>query len=775
VNPTPEPTDASADEDPRLLRATQEYLTELEAGRRPRRADFLARFPDLATELAPYLDALDMVHTSAPLLRPSSRKPADDALPVEPLGDFRIVREIGRGGMGIVYEAVQMSLGRQVALKVLPFAAALDAKHLRRFQNEAQAAAHLHHTNIVPVYAVGCERGVHYYAMQLIEGQNLADLIGQMRLRETGRARPANTHGQPGAGATGMRPRAAVSGRGLEATGPLSPGTAQPPAFAGATEAGVALSTQRASRGGSFYRTAAGLAAQAADALEHAHQLGVIHRDVKPANLLVDARGNVWVTDFGLAQFHTGAGLTRTGDLLGTLRYMSPEQAAGQHLPLDPRTDVYSLGATLYELLTLEPLFDGNDHPRLLRQILEEEPRPPRAVDRSVPAELETIVLKAVSKNPADRYGTAREFGDDLRRFLENRPILARRPTLAQHVRKWSRRHPSVVVAAVVLLVLTTIGSLVAAGLIRNEQAKAEQRAEEAEERFRLHKKSVDEMIQISEEELADKPHLEGLRKRLLESALVYYQEFIKQRGDDAELVKAKDRVEKIVSDLAVLQGAGQLRLLSQPAVLADLGLSAEQRQQIKELSDRMGRQWFESLKDFGRLSPEERRKRPIDQARANDAEVRQILDQDHLQRLHQIALQVQGTSAFREPEVATKLKLTAEQRERIGAIENEIFSWGLPQEGKRPGGRPEDHHRGGPAEGRRPGPSPDEFRKALEQKVNAAKERILALLTAEQKRRWQELTGKPFTGPMPFPPFGMPGPFSPRLEPKGPPPPPEE
>jgi serine/threonine protein kinase len=745
VNPAPEPTDVPTGDDPRLLRATQEYLAELEAGRRPRRADFVARFPDLAGALAPYLDALDVMHAAAPLLHSSSAPKAvpDATLPAEPLGDFRIVREIGRGGMGVVYEAVQMSLGRPVALKVLPFAAALDAKHLQRFKNEAQAAAQLHHTNIVPVYAVGCERGVHFYAMQLIDGLNLADLIGQMRLRLQNEDRGSRIEDRG-------RKQAPSDGA---ATGPGDPRSS-----AAVTGAAAALSTQRASGSADFYRTAASLVAQAADALEHAHQLGVIHRDVKPANLLVDARGNVWVTDFGLAQFHTGAGLTRTGDLLGTLRYMSPEQAGGQHLPLDPRTDVYSLGATLYELLTLEPLFDANDHPRLLRQILEDDPRPPRSLDRSVPAELQTVVLKAVSKNPADRYASARAFADDLRRFLDYRPILARRPTLLQQVRKWGRRHPSVVVAAVVLLVLVTAVSLVSAWLVQGAYQRERQRAEEAEERFRLHRQSVDDMIQISEQELADKPQFDGLRRRLLESALVYYQGFIKQRQDpdaQADLVRTQERVKKILADLAVLQGAWQLHLLGQRAVLDDLDLPEEQKKKIEELSRQVDRQRADVFKDFGKLSAEERRQRFLGLARAYDAEVHGVLDRQHLERLQQIALQVKGTAAFREQEVADKLKLTKEQRDRIAAIEAETFFGFGPPDGKRPGGPAED------------------FRKSQEQKVKAAKERALAVLTPEQQRRWRELTGKPFTAPVLFPQFGPPpvhfGPGGPV-----PPPPPE-
>jgi serine/threonine protein kinase len=707
VNPASEVIDPAAD-DPRLRRAVQEYLQDLEAGRRPDRRALAGRFPDLAEQMAPYLDALDLVHAVGPMLSgPSgglSAPAAAEALPVEPLGDFRIVREIGRGGMGIVYEAVQLSLGRRVALKVLPFAAALDARHLQRFKNEAQAAAHLHHPNIVPVYAVGCERGVHFYAMQLIEGQNLATLLEDLRGDETGN-RLAGPLREPPAASTGPYP-------------PPAPAVPSPETR---SQLGAQLSTQRSDRASDYFRTVARLAAQAAEGLDYAHGLGIIHRDIKPANLLIDGRGNVWVTDFGLALFHTDAGLTQSGDLLGTLRYMSPEQAGGQRVLIDQRTDIYSLGATLYEMLTLRPIFDGTDRQTLLRQILHDEPRSPRAIDRSIAAELETIVLKAVSKSPADRYATARDFADDLQRYLRHEPIHARRATLAQRGRKWLRRHPSVLVTAALLLVLLTAGALVSAGLIGSAYERERQRAAEAEARFQLARRSVDEMIQLSEEELAGKPHLDGLRKRLLESALAYYQEFIELRREDpgaqAELAATRDRVQKIVADLAVLQGAWRLGLLQRPDVLDDLGVSAEQRAALAEMMQH-------NAPGFQRLSPEEF----LAQARSKEAAVADILSPEQRKRLRQIDLQNKGAMAFGDSEVAAALKLTAEQRERTRAIVAEGF---FSQLGK-------------------PRKSPDEMRRA-------AMKRFEGLLNEDQQKRWKEMTGRPFTPRFPVFPPGIP------------------
>jgi tetratricopeptide (TPR) repeat protein len=415
----------------RLAQALEEYRGLLEAGAAPDRAAFLARHPEMAEELAECLSGLEFVHAVAPALSGAAAENASaENLGAglrlgAPLGDFRLIRELGRGGMGVVYEAEQISLGRRVALKVLPFASTLDAKQLQRFHNEARAAAGLHHAHIVPVHGVGSERGVHYYAMQFIDGQTLADLIQQRRRG----AAPA------------------------EPTGPYTP------TLAAADTPPAGRSTQALLRDPAHFRTVAHLGVQAAEALEHAHQLGVVHRDVKPANLLVDDRGHLWVTDFGLAHCQSQAGLTISGDLVGTLRYMSPEQALAKRGLVDHRTDVYSLGVTLYELLTLEPAVPGNDRQELLRLIASEDPKLPRRLNRAVPAELETVVLKAMEKAPQDRYGTAQELADDLRRWLDDRPIRARRPSWARVASRWARRHrPLVGAAAVVLLLAAVLG-----------------------------------------------------------------------------------------------------------------------------------------------------------------------------------------------------------------------------------------------------------------------------------------------------------------------------
>ena len=728
-------------DDPRLMQAVQEYLDQLEAGRRPDRSDFLRRFPDLAEPLAECLDGLELVHRAALKEKAAasshaSTSSAVDELIANPLGDYKILREIGRGGMGIVYEAVQLSLGRRVALKVLPLAATFDTKHLRRFQKEAKAAAQLHHTNIVPVYHVGCERSVHFYAMQLIEGESLAVVIRQLR-RQLGRPSLDD-----GSGAFPALPSAGAD----QPTGSwvqLVPPPRKAAERDTISDVSMALSTHRSSKQVEFFRSSARFILQAAEALEHAHEFGIVHRDIKPGNLLVDVHGRLWITDFGLAQFHADADKTQTGDIPGTLRYMSPEQALGQRVLLDHRTDIYSLGATLYELVTLEPIFPGRNRQELLNAIAHHEPRAPRQIDKDIPVELETVILKAVSKNPADRYSTAEDFAADLRRYLEDKPILARRPSLVDRTRKWMRRHPSVVAAMVLLLVFGVVGFAVSTALIAREQARTQaaylrerQRAEEADQRFRLAKRSADEMIRFAEEELADNPFLQSLRKRLLESALSYYQEFIEQRRDDpaarAELVWTRDKVKKLLDDLAVLLGAGQFQLLGEPRVLDDLRVSDEQRRRITDLTRHMEAQRQDWFGEFCRLTPEERSQRFLEQAYANEKAVAAILSQDQLRRLGQIALQFQGPAAFRDLEVAAALKLTIEQREKIRAIVADACFGKV------------DAHGGdatiSAAEGARK--SRDEVRKA-------SLLQIQSLLTDEQQKRWKEMVGEPYKGPI--------------------------
>ncbi len=356
------------------------------------------------------------------------------ALGVQPgiLGDFRIVREVGRGGMGIVYEAEQISLRRRVALKVLPLGGLLDDRVLQRFRNEAQAAAGLHHPHIVPIHGVGCERGLNYIAMQFIEGVSLDRAIR----------------------ALGSEPN-----EGDRENSGSEPSIAE-------TIALKILSTERSASPTSFHRRIAELGADAADALHHAHEQGIIHRDIKPGNLMIDHRGKLWVTDFGLARIEGVSQLTMTGDVIGTLRYMSPEQALGNRLIVDHRTDIYSLGTTLYELLSGRTVFEGSVRGRILHQIAEVEPTPLRQLQPTIHVDLETIILKSIAKVPEDRYASASDLSVDLRRYLAHLPVQARRPTSWQRAKNVARRHSAALLAASTGLVVVTLVAMLAAVLV---------------------------------------------------------------------------------------------------------------------------------------------------------------------------------------------------------------------------------------------------------------------------------------------------------------------
>ena len=436
--------------DPRVFAAVENYLRQCEASPPPDIDEFVAAHPDIADELRACLAGLAFLQKAAPNIELSSAaitaSAMMDQVGHEPLGDYRLIRELGRGGMGVVYEAEQLSLSRRVAVKVLPFAAVLDPRHLQRFKNEALAAAHLAHPNIVDVYGVGCERGIHFYAMRLIEGQTLAAVISECcdssqlsfskdeARKNSSNGNDARTEIQSGDKSSHSKDTVAA-----------------------------ALSTLRTTRPRDYYRRVAELGIQAAEALDHAHQMGIVHRDIKPSNLMIDHYGKLWITDFGLARIQNDAGMTMTGDLLGTLRYMSPEQALAKRIVVDHRTDIYSLGVTLYELLTHQPAFEGTDREAVLRKIAFDEPVAPRKLNSAIPLDLETIVTKAMAKNPSERFATARELANDLQQFVHDKPVRAKPPSLVQRARKWSRRHKAVIwpiAACLLVAVVAVAGSI---------------------------------------------------------------------------------------------------------------------------------------------------------------------------------------------------------------------------------------------------------------------------------------------------------------------------
>jgi serine/threonine protein kinase len=432
-------------DDPRVIAALEEYQAAVQAGQAPEREAFQARYPEIAAVLAECLDGLDWMRGAPPGPRSAATfvvGPAGAGVePGTPLGDYKILREVGRGGMGVVYEAVQESLGRHVALKVLPSHALLAAEHLERFRREARAAALLHHSNIVPVFGVGCECGVHFYAMQFIQGQSLDHVLGALRqARGQAAARPPSS--APSLSVTLIRGLqtgqfpGGVAGAGDAVTpAPCSPAEPTGPAEASGDTPRSGLA---GSREGEYFRSVARIGVQVAEALAYAHRQGILHRDIKPSNLLLDAQGTVWVTDFGLAKAEGNGDLTGAGDVVGTLRYLPPERFEGCS---DRRGDVYSLGATLYELLTLRPAFDEPERARLIERVTRGAPPLPRHIDGRIPGDLETIVLKALAREPAERYQSAEALAEDLRRFLLDRPIRARRAGPAERAWRWCRRN----------------------------------------------------------------------------------------------------------------------------------------------------------------------------------------------------------------------------------------------------------------------------------------------------------------------------------------------
>ena len=440
-----------------------EFASRQHAGESPSITEYCQQYPDLANEireLFPLVSIMDSAKSESMGLGS-----ADSSTP-EQIGDYLIVQEIGRGGMGVVYEAKQKQLGRPVALKVLARRLEGNKRALARFHREARAVAKLHHTNIVPLFEVGEDDGLSFLTMQLIRGTSLDRVIDQF---------------QQGTSAS----RGSLSGSKIEPPENVSELTKeQRPASDSHSDVTLdplhdsslgiinllkSSSVESDSRsnhvGGKRFRAVVRVGLQIAEALKYAHGRGIIHRDVKPSNILLDESGVVWLTDFGLAKSdedELSEDLTQTGDFLGTMRYMAPERFRGE---CDERADIYALGLTLYEMLTGKEVFESSDRLKLMRMIDESEPKSPRTIDPRIPRDLETIVLKSISKDPASRYKSAGTMAEDLRRFFQDRPIKARRHTMAERLIRWSRRNKSLAAAfsgIATLLVLMVSGLSIA-------------------------------------------------------------------------------------------------------------------------------------------------------------------------------------------------------------------------------------------------------------------------------------------------------------------------
>jgi WD40 repeat protein/serine/threonine protein kinase/tetratricopeptide (TPR) repeat protein len=544
-----------------LDQLADEFAERYRQGERPPLKEYIDKHPDLADEIRELFPALvEMEQVKEDRREEQAPAPTGPLPPLEQLGDFRILREIGKGGMGVVYEAEQISLGRHVALKVLPQKLLLDAKQRRRFEREAKALAKLHHTNIVPVFGVGEHNGMPYYVMQLVQGLGLDEVLEELKLQRPGEGTLAGVPATGGFRVSRKEVRAVEVARSLM-TGRFQPSGASglkpetpspaPAAAAGATidrPLGEAAKDAPASPGSggrlsdsfslssssvvlpgqsddghsakpkklSYWQSVARIGVQVAAALEYAHKQGILHRDIKPSNLLLDTGGMVWVTDFGLAKADDQQDLTHTGDILGTLRYMPPEAFDGR---ADARSDVYSLGLTLYELLAFRPAYTESDRHKLIKKVTSEETVRLDKLNAEVPRDLVTIVHKAVDHDPSHRYQTAASLEADLLRFIEDEPIQARRLTMTERLMRWARRHRGLAAslsALALLLIAAVIASTLAAAHFHEQERQQRELADKNEKLAEDKGRLADEKSRLATEKERQRAAADEARKKAI-------------------------------------------------------------------------------------------------------------------------------------------------------------------------------------------------------------------------------------------------------------------
>jgi eukaryotic-like serine/threonine-protein kinase len=438
----------------------EKFTVAYRDGLNPRIEDYQSDYPELAAELSDLLSSIVMIEQVKGHARQSGPDTAawDRLSGLQQIGDYRILKEIGRGGMGVVFAAEHQTLGRKVAIKVMPTPAVCDETTIKRFRREAQSAARLHHTNIVSVFGVGEGDGICYYVMDLVDGWALSEWIGQLRKQLNGDQSES--------------PDLQMLSSNL--ADPLAPENR--------------------------FRWTASVGIQLADAISHAHSKDILHRDIKPANILLDRQGTVWITDFGLAKdAKQQIGLTQLGDVVGTPQYLAPEALEGRY---DPRSEVYCLGLVLYELATLKPAYSGATSAEIIRAVASRSPTSIRKVDPGIPIDLGTIIDKSLARDPMHRYATAEDLKQDLVAFTENRPISARPPSSFETAVRWARSNPlsaSLAGLSGLLLLLVAITASVGYATTRRALSKESQIADS----LRLQQTKTESARQLAEKNLS--------------------------------------------------------------------------------------------------------------------------------------------------------------------------------------------------------------------------------------------------------------------------------
>lgn len=541
----------------------ERFTLQMRNNESPDIEDYVEQYPDLEDVIRRLLPVLELMESNGSLAEDLSqlgslvsslggdagKRSLEYPSPVgEQIGDFSILQEIGRGGMGVVYMARQRSLARNVALKLLFGSSQFDDRRRKRFQQEARASAMLHHTNIVPIFDIGQHESMPYLVMQYIESSPLDEVLtaaGASPLVTDSKASTQKLLAASTDDLTRVDNLTRVDG-GHEKI--PEPRALSRPNLKDHAQLFV---------GPDRYQYVAVMGAKIAEALAHAHSKGILHRDVKPSNLLLNDEGEVWITDFGLAKTLDSPDLTQTGEVVGTLRYMSPEQLNGRP---DERSDVFGLGLTLYETATLKTAYDAEERDELVKQIIAAEPKRISRANSNVPRDLATIIEKAVATRPQDRYQTAAQLADDLRRFVAGEPIHARRISSLERTIKWCRRRPliaTLVSGLFLSLVAGIAGTTYHARQTSSALADLKVQSEKTEEALA----ELQRQSQITKDALAESKKQSGLALDTLSSVIDDFSRVLQNpTTSTAEYAARKRMTERVLKGLQFVSEAMKSR-----------------------------------------------------------------------------------------------------------------------------------------------------------------------------------------------------------------------